>query len=104
MPIAAIALLVLSSLANSALGVGAFLFAIFATSPETGDATMRIGFYVLNAIALAAAVSVVVPWVLALRGHVRAAAFVAVLPAALAALAVVAFLTLDSWLRRSFPG
>jgi hypothetical protein len=97
-------LLVLSSLANGALGAGAFLFGVFATSPDIADATMRLGFYVLNAIAITAAVGVVAPWVLALRGRVRAAALVAVLPAALAVLAVLAFLGLDSWIRRTYAG
>lgn len=99
-----IILLLLSSLANGAIAAGAFLFAVFATDPAMSDVTMRLGYYVLRAVAIAAAVSVAVPWVLAWRGRVTAAAVVAVLPAMLAALAVIAFLTLDSWLRRTFSG
>ena len=100
----AIALLVLSSLANGVIGAGAFLFAVFATDPAMSDVTMRVGYYVLNAVTIAAGIAVMAPWVLAWRGRVTAAAIVAVLPAVLAALAVIAVLTLDSWLRRTFSG
>lgn len=96
------ALLVLSSLVNAVLCAGSFLFGLFATSPTMADVTMRIGFYVLNLVAVAAAAGVFLPWLFANRQQTRAALFFALLPAFLACLSVVAFLTLDSWLNRNF--
>ena len=97
-------LLVLSSLVNAAIGFGAFIFGVFATSPQMSDVTMRIGYYVLNAIVLAAVVAMFAPWILVHRQRPKGAVAVAVLPVLLTIIAVVAFLLLDSWLRRTFGG
>jgi hypothetical protein len=75
---------------------------VFATSPHMDDVTMRIGFYVVNVISASALVAVFVPWILALRKHNRMSGFFAILPVLLIALTVLAFLTLDSWLNRTF--
>ena len=95
-------LLVLSSVLNAALCLFVFFFALFATSPTMQDVTMRIGFYVLNAVALAAAVSVFTPWIYASKQDTKRAIFLSLLPFLLMCLAIVAFLTLDSWLNRTF--
>ena len=63
---------------------------------------MRIGFYVVNLITVSALVSVFAPWLLAYREHNKSAAFFAVLPVLLICLAILAFLTLDNWLNRTF--
>ena len=97
-------LLALSSLINAAIGFGAFIFGMFATSPQMSDVTMRIGYYVLNAIVLAAIVGMSAPWILAHRQRPMGAAVLGVLPLMLLILAVLAFLLLDSWLRRTLGG
>ena len=102
MPPGTIALLILSSLLNAAICAGSFLFASFATNPEMQDVTMRIGYYVLNLISLTALAGIVAPWILAYRKRARSAAFFAMVPVLLVCLAIVSFLTLDSWLRRTF--
>lgn len=104
MPFKTIVLLTVSSLFNAAIGAGAFFFGNFATAPDMQDVTMRIGFYVVNGIALAAAVGVIAPWILARQERGSAAVIVAALPAQLVILAVLSFLTLDSWLNRTFGG
>jgi hypothetical protein len=104
MRVRTVVLLVLASLFNATIGAGAFLVALFATSPSMQDVTMRIGFYVLHLLTAVAAIGVVGPWILVSHQRSRAAAVVALLPALLTLLAVVAFLTLDSWLRRTFAG
>jgi hypothetical protein len=96
--------LVLSSLLNAPICVFAFLFAGFATNPEMSDVTMRIGYYVLNLISVTAIAGVFAPWILAHRKHNKAAIVVATLPVSLSCLAILAFLTLDSWLQRTFAG
>ena len=95
-------LLSISSLLNATICYFAFWVMVFATSPHMGDVTMRIGFYVLNLIAAAALVAVFGPWILAHRNRNKIAIFVAVLPMLLFCLAVLAFLTLDSWLNKAF--
>ena len=97
-----IGLLVLASLLNAAIGVCSFLFAAFATDPEMQDVTMRIGYYVLNVSVVAAFAGVFGPWILALRDHNKSAIFFAALPALLTCVAILSFLTLDSWLQRTF--
>ena len=92
----------MSSVANAALSFFVFVFAGFSTSPDMDDVTMRIGFYVLNAISMIAVLSVFVPWFFARKNQNKRAAFFAFLPLLLICLAVVAFLTLDSWLGRTF--
>lgn len=99
-----IALLTVSSLLNAAIGAGAFFFGIFATAPDMQDVTMRIGFYVVNGITVAAVVGVIAPWILARQERGTVAFIVAALPALLIVLAVLSFLTLDSWLNRTFGG
>jgi hypothetical protein len=99
-----IALLTVSSLLNAAIGAGAFFFGNFATAPDMQDVTMRVGFYVVNGIALAAVAGVIAPWVFARQARGTAAFGVAALPALLVVLAVLSFLTLDSWLNRTFGG
>lgn len=95
-------LLVLSSLGNGAIGFIAFWFMVFATSANTSDATMRVGFYVVNGIVLASIIGVIAPWLLAAKGRRRAAAFFVLLPILGVILASVAFLLLDSWIQRTF--
>ncbi len=104
MPPRTIALLILSSLLNAALCVAAFFFGLFATSPTMQDVTMRIGYYVVNVIVVAAFLAIFGPWVLALRKRNKSAVLMAALPAILIVLAVLSFLLLDSWLQRTFAG
>lgn len=99
-----IALLTASSLLNAAIGMAAFFFGNFATAPDMKDVTMRIGFYVVNGIAAAAVAGVIAPWILAQRNRGKSAFIVAALPALLICLTVLLFLTLDSWLNRTFGG
>jgi len=66
------------------------------------DVTMRMGFYVVNLISVSALAAIFAPWVLAHRNQNKIAAFFAMLPALLIFLAILAFLTLDSWLSRTF--
>jgi len=99
-----IILLTVSSLFNAAAGMAAFFFGNFATAPDMQDVTMRIGFYVVNGIAVAAVVGVIAPWILARQERKTAAFIAAALPALLVVLAVLSFLTLDSWLNRTFGG
>lgn len=66
------------------------------------DVTMRIGFYVVNLISAVSLAAVFAPWMLAQRKYNRIAASVALLPVLLICLAILAFLTLDSWLNRTF--
>ena len=94
-------LLVLSSALNAAICFGAFVTAGFATSPSMRDVSMRIGYYVLNGIVLAALIGIFAPWSLARRRR-KGAIFAAVLPVLLLIIAILAFLTLDSWLQRTF--
>lgn len=96
------AMLVAASLANAGLCLLAFWFGVFATSPTMQDATMRIGFYVVNSIAVAALLATVLPWIFARRGRNGWAFAATLFPIAMAFVAVVLFLTLDSWLRRTF--
>ena len=96
------ALLVLSSVMNSAICFFAFWFMVFATSPTMDDVTMRVGFYVANVISVVALLAVFIPWFFAYRKRNVVATLVAVLPVILSCLAVLAFLTLDSWLSRTF--
>jgi hypothetical protein len=101
-PLRRLALLTLSSLLNAAVCVGSFLFGAFATNPAMQDVTMRLGYYVLNAIAVAAFFGIFGPWVLVLRQQHNNAMFLAILPIFLACIAILSFLTLDSWLQRTF--
>jgi hypothetical protein len=94
--------LIFWSVLNALIGVGSFLFGGFATNPEMQDVTMRIGYYVLNVIVVASLVGVVGPWVFTLRGQPKIAIFVEILPTLLIVLAILSFLTLDSWLQRTF--
>ncbi len=75
---------------------------VFATGPHISDVTMRIGFYVVNLITISALAAVFVPWLLAYRERNLGAVFIATLPMLLIFSAVLAFLTLDSWLNRTF--
>lgn len=102
MPLRKLGLLILSSLLNAAICAGSFIFQVFATSPEMQDVTMRIGYYVLNVIVVAALVGIFGPWLFARREQNKTAAFVAILPTLLVCIAILAFLTLDSWLQRTF--
>lgn len=68
------------------------------------DVTMRMGYYVLNVIVVAAAVGMVGPWLLALRNRTKGAIFLTIFPTFLVCMAIVSFLTLDSWLQRTFSG
>jgi len=95
-------LLVMSSALNATLCFFVLVFALFATSPDMDDVTMRIGFYVLNTAALAAAAAVFLPWIYARKQNNRRALFLALLPLLILCLAMIAFLTLDSWLNRTF--
>jgi len=95
-------LLVLSSVLNAALGFFVFAFALFATNPSMQDVTMRIGFYVLNAIGVSAVAAVFLPWIFMHKQNTRRAIIFALLPLLLICLALAGFLTLDSWLNRTF--
>lgn len=95
-------LLLVSSLLNALICYFSFWFMVFATSPHMDDVSMRIGFYVVNLITFSALAGVFAPWVLAYRNYNKSAAFCAVLPVLLICLAILAFLTLDSWLNRTF--
>ncbi len=95
-------LLVMSSVLNAALSFFVFAFALFATSPTMADVTMRIGFYVLNTAALAGVAAVFLPWIFARKKDNRHAVFFALLPVFILMLAMIGFLTLDSWLNRTF--
>jgi len=97
-----IVLLALSSVVNG--GIGLFLFLVwgFATNPTMSDVTMRIAWYVLPVIILAAAAATIGPWMLAARVQARAAVILAVLPITLSIVVVLLFLGLDSWLSRTF--
>lgn len=97
-----IVLLALSSLLNAAICFVSFWFAVFSTSPEMQDVTMRVGYYVVNAIFVVAFVGIVGPWFFAYRAHRKRAVFLAVLPTILVCIAILAFLLLDSWLQRNF--
>lgn len=66
------------------------------------DVTMRVGFYVVNLITASALAAVFVPWILAYWKWSKIAVVVAILPVLLICLAILAFLTLDSWLNRTF--
>jgi hypothetical protein len=101
-PLRRIVLLALSSLLNAVICVGSFLFGAFATNPEMQDVTMRIGYYVLNGIVVAAFFGTFGPWILVLRQQHKSALFLAILPTLLACIAILSFLTLDSWLQRTF--
>ena len=95
-------LLFASSLLNAVICYGSFWFMVFATSPSMDDVTMRIGFYVVTLITVSALAAIFAPWILAHRNHNKVAAFIAMLPVLLICLATLAFLTLDSWLSRTF--
>ena len=95
-------LLLISSLMNAAICFFTFWFMVFATSPHMDDITMRIGFYVVNLISVSTLAAIFAPWILAHWSHNRTAGFFAVLPVLLICLAILAFLTLDSWLNRTF--
>jgi hypothetical protein len=92
----------MSSVLNATLSFFVLVFALFATSPTMDDVSMRIGFYVLNTVALAAVAAVFLPWIFARKKDNRRAIFFATLPVLLLCLATLAFLTLDSWLNRTF--
>ena len=79
-----------------------FWFGVFATNPHMQDVTMRIGFYVVNLISVTALAAIFAPWILALRKYNNTAVIFAILPTLLSCLAILAFLTLDSWLNRTF--
>ena len=66
------------------------------------DVTMRMGFYVVNLISVSALAAIFAPWILAHRNQNKIAAIFALLPVLLICLAILAFLTLDSWLSRTF--
>lgn len=95
-------LLLMASLLNAAIAFLSFWFMVFATSPDMDDVTMRLGFYVVNLILMVAIAAIFVPWIFAHRNQNTIAMFVALLPALLICLAVLAFVTLDSWLNRTF--
>ncbi len=84
LPLKIVSLLILSSLLNAAICVGSFLFGAFATNPEMQDVTMRVGFYVLNVIVVAAFVGSFVPWIFALKKRHKGAINFATLPTLLA--------------------
>ncbi len=92
----------MSSVLNASLSFFVFAFALFATSPDMADVTMRIGFYVLNAIGIAGVVAVFMPWLFARKKDNRRAILFALLPVGLICLTLLGFLTLDSWLNRTF--
>jgi uncharacterized membrane protein YidH (DUF202 family) len=92
----------ISSLLNAAICFFTFWFMVFATSPHMDDVTMRLGFYVVNLISVSALAAIFAPWILAHRNQNKIAVFFAMLPVLLICLATLAFLTLDSWLNRTF--
>jgi hypothetical protein len=92
----------MSSVLNAALSFFVLVFALYATSPTMDDVSMRIGFYVLNGVVVSAVVAVFAPWYFARKQNNRRAIFFAALPLALLCLAGLGFLTLDSWLNRTF--
>ena len=96
------ALLILSNLINAGLGFFAFVIMGFATSPNDEDVTMRVGFYVLNAVIIAAVASVIMPWICTAREHPRRALLFSLLPVLLLSVTAIAFLLLDNWLNRTF--
>ena len=63
---------------------------------------MRIGYYVLNVIVVVALVGIFGPWLFARREQNKTAAYVAILPTLFVCVAILAFLTFDSWLQRNF--
>ena len=87
---------------NAALCVVSFYVGVFATSPQMQDVTMRFGFYVINAIVVAAFAGIFAPWLFAFKNRHKSAIFFATLPAYLVCIAILLFLTLDSWLQRTF--
>ena len=95
-------LLLISSLLNATICYFSFWIMVFATSPDMDDVTMRVGFYVMNLISVSALAAIFAPWILAHRNQNRIAVFFAMLPVLLICLATLAFLTLDSWLSRTF--
>lgn len=97
-----IALLILSSLFNAALCFFSFVVGVFATSPDTSDVTMRVGFYAINLIALLALVGVFAPWIVTQKKHKKSAIAFAALPLLVSCITVLLFLVLDSWLNRTF--
>lgn len=97
-------LLIVSSLVNAAIGYFSFWVMVFATSPHMDDVTMRVGFYVVNLITVSALAATIVPWIFANRSQNKIAALFAMLPVLLIGLAILAFLTLDNWLNRTFSG
>lgn len=96
--------LTISSLVNAAICYLSFWFMVFATSPHMSDVTMRTGYYVVNLITASAFAAIFAPWLLARWKRNKSAAFVAVLPILLICFSIVAFVTLDSWLSRTFSG
>ena len=97
-----IVFLVLSSLLNAAICFFSFWSMVFATSPNMDDVTMRVGFYALNAIVVAAIFGTVGPWVFAYKNQRGRAIFLAALPVILVCITILSFLTLDSWLQKTF--
>ena len=95
-------LLVMSSALNATLSFFVFAFALFATNPTMQDVTMRIGFYVLNAIGLTGMVSIFAPWIFVRKGDNKKAVLFAFLPLILICLSLISFLTLDNWLNKTF--
>lgn len=91
--------LLLVTVLNAALGVVAFWFGAFATSPDSSDATMNVGYYAVWTIVVSAGLCAVLPWILAFMGRVRAAWITSSIPALLTAIVILLFLTLDSWIR-----
>ena len=96
------ALLILSSLFNATLCFFSLVFGVFATSPDTSDVTMRIGFYVVNLIAVLALVGIFAPWVFTRKKQIKSAIAFATLPSVITCITVLLFLVLDSWLNRTF--
>lgn len=95
-------LLSISSLLNAAICYFSFWVMVFATSPNMDDVTLRVGFYVMNLITASAFAAIFVPWILVYRKRNKIATFIAMLPVLLVCFAILAFLTLDSWLNRTF--
>ncbi len=89
------AFLVISSALNAAFAFFMFAFAGFTESPVLQGVPPRPDFHALNAIALAAAAAVVLPWILTKRQRTRSAVFFAFLPLMLLALAAVVLLALS---------
>ena len=95
-------LLLISSLLNATICYFSFWIMVFATSPDMDDVTMRLGFYVMNLISISALAAIFAPWIFAYRKQNKIAACFAMLPVLLICLAILAFLTLDNWLNRTF--